>query len=83
MEWSKEQSAAAKAEGWALREVVDNGTSHVHLRAFSLIDGRHEAATARLIGQARVGSRLHVEALRLIAASRFTAPFKKPTGKTR
>jgi hypothetical protein len=73
MLWTQEQQTASKNEGWELREVVNAGTTHVYLQIFSLIDAKHEAMTARVVSTARSGSRLHLEALRQIVASRAVA----------
>lgn len=67
MAWTPENATAAKAEGWELRDTIDNGTKRVYLRAYLLTGQHHERATAHIVNAARRGSGLHIEALRAIS----------------
>ena len=77
MLWTATNAATAKLEGWELRETIDNGSSAVYLRVYSLVDQKHVNASALVLERARGGSRLHVEALRAISQSRIQPKRKR------
>lgn len=78
--WNAEQRAVAAKEGWELGLVVDEGkpVSSAYMEVFDrgpLFKDR-VAAMRFVVHQARQQSKLHVDALSVVMASRTKAPPK-------
>lgn len=78
MNWTHEQATAAQQEGWGVFEVIDHDDpSKIIMQVLQLHDRfpSHRAAQVFVIERAKVGSKLHTQALRAVVASR--APAKR------
>lgn len=83
MNWDELMSGKAKAEGWGLATIIDNGTTHPYLMVAR--EGQSpfksdQDAGVFVVAQARTGSPLHRHALALIGSSRL--PPTKETKKS-
>ena len=73
MSWDHLMIAKAKAEGWQLVTIIDNGTTHPYLmvcRHGGPFSSDLHAGTF-VVSRAREGSALHRHALQLVASSRI------------
>jgi hypothetical protein len=81
MTWTEAAEAQARAEGWQLVDVIDNGQTHVYqlIMGAGSLGSRFkntQQATAFVVDRARSGSSLHHQALKLTMMSRL-----RPTRK--
>lgn len=83
MIWDKTHVERAKAEGWQLATVIDNGTTHPYYMvapAQQSALATNQLAAHHVLNMARTGSLLHRHALQIMASSRIKQP-KKGTRK--
>lgn len=78
MTWTIEHAAAARQEGWGVFDVVEHDDpTRMTSQVLQLADRfpSHREAQRFVVDHARLGSKLHVLALRVVVASH--APRKK------
>lgn len=78
MNWTHEQAAAALQEGWGVFDVVEHDDATKLTAQVLQLNDRfpsHRAAQRFVVENARLGSKLHVQALRAVVASH--APRKR------